>query len=171
MFVRVVRFTGVTAERVEALLARMAEEDGPPPGVPIKGLQMLFDASQGTAVVLQLFDSAEDMSEGEWEPRHHTALFDPNDPDWRLVQAKFSGYSDTTIESVRLIIERIACDTRGVLAYDKDGVPVAAALAGVANGIGIFWYDLLPGRLPHMTWRVAACPFALMVIGPVYFAD
>ncbi len=34
-----------------------------------------------------------------------------------------------------------------------------------AYGIGIFWYDLLPGRLPHMTWHVAAYPFLLMVIG------
>jgi GNAT superfamily N-acetyltransferase len=79
-----------------------------------------------------------EMTDREWEPKHHTALFNPNDPDWRLTQARLSGYSDYSIESVRLIIERIACETRGILAYDKDGVPVAAALAGVANGIGIF---------------------------------
>jgi hypothetical protein len=64
MFVRVVRFTDVTTERVEALLARIEQEGGPPPGVPVKGLQMLVDESQGTAVVLQLFDTAEDMREG-----------------------------------------------------------------------------------------------------------
>jgi hypothetical protein len=64
MFVRVVRFTDVTTERVEALLARIEEEGGPPPGVPVKGLQMLFDEGQATAVVLQLFDSAEDMAAG-----------------------------------------------------------------------------------------------------------
>ena len=64
MYVRVVRFTDVTAERVEALLARVEESGGPPPGVPAKGLQVLFDAAQGTAVVLQLFDSAEDMRIG-----------------------------------------------------------------------------------------------------------
>lgn len=79
-----------------------------------------------------------EMGGRAWEPRHHTALFAAADPDWRLAQAKMSGYSDYSIESVRLIIERIACDTRGILAYDKDGVPAAAALAGVANGIGIF---------------------------------
>ena len=79
-----------------------------------------------------------EMTGREWEPRHHTALLAPADPEWRLAQAGMSGYSDYSIESVRLIIERIACDTRGVLAYDKDGVPAAAALAGVANGIGIF---------------------------------
>ena len=64
MYVRVVRFTDVTAERIEGLLARIEEEGGPPPGVPVKGLQLLFDESQGTAVVLQLFDSAEDMGTG-----------------------------------------------------------------------------------------------------------
>ena len=64
MNVRVVRFTDVTAERVEGLVARIEEEDGPPPGVPVKGLQMLFDESQGTAVVLQIFDSAEDTRAG-----------------------------------------------------------------------------------------------------------
>ena len=64
MFVRVVRFADVTTERVEALLARIEAEGGPPPGVPVKGLQMLVDERQGTAVVLQLFDTAEDMREG-----------------------------------------------------------------------------------------------------------
>ena len=64
MYVRVVRFTDVTAERVDGLIARIEQEGGPPPGVPVKGLQMLFDESQGTAVVLQLFDSAEDMRAG-----------------------------------------------------------------------------------------------------------
>jgi len=64
VFVRVVRFTDVTAERVEELLARIEQEGGPPPGIPVKGLQLLFDESQRTAVVLQLFDSAEDMRAG-----------------------------------------------------------------------------------------------------------
>ena len=64
MFVRVVRFTDVTPERVEGLIARIDAEDGPPPGVPVKGLQMLFDPDQETAIVLQLFDSAEDMRTG-----------------------------------------------------------------------------------------------------------
>jgi hypothetical protein len=61
---RVVRFTDVTAERVEGLLARIEESDGPPPGVRTTGLQILFDESQGTAVVLQHFESAEDMGDG-----------------------------------------------------------------------------------------------------------
>ncbi len=64
MHVRVVRFTDVTADRVDGLLARIEESDGPPPGVPSTGIQMLFDPTQGTAVVLQMFDSAEDMAAG-----------------------------------------------------------------------------------------------------------
>ena len=63
MFVRVVRFTDVTAERVESLVAGI-EEAGPPPGVPIKKLQLLFDEAQGTAVVMQFFDSEEDLRTG-----------------------------------------------------------------------------------------------------------
>jgi hypothetical protein len=34
------------------------------PGVSVTRLEMLFDATQGTAVVLQYFDTAEDMEAG-----------------------------------------------------------------------------------------------------------
>ena len=64
MYVRVVRFTDVTAERVDALLARIEQSDAAPEGAPITGLQLLFDAAQGTAVVLQTFDTSEDMRTG-----------------------------------------------------------------------------------------------------------
>ena len=64
MYVRVVRFTDVSAERIEALLARVEESEGPPADVPATGLKVLFDESQGTAVVLQYFDTAQDMDAG-----------------------------------------------------------------------------------------------------------
>jgi len=63
--VRVVRFTDVSAERMDGLLARIEESDGPPEGVPSTGIQILFDSAQGTAVVLQMYDSAEDMAAGD----------------------------------------------------------------------------------------------------------
>ena len=63
MFVRVVRFTDVTPERVQSLVAEI-DAGGPPPGVPIKKLQMIFDEAQGTAVVLQYFDSEDDLRTG-----------------------------------------------------------------------------------------------------------
>jgi hypothetical protein len=64
MYVRVVRFTDVSAERVEALLARIGESDGPPPGVPSTGLKVLSDEEQGTLVVLQYFATKDDMEAG-----------------------------------------------------------------------------------------------------------
>jgi hypothetical protein len=62
VYVRVVRFTDVSPDRIEGALARINESDGPPPGVSSTRLQMLVDAEQGTAVVLQHFDTAEDMA-------------------------------------------------------------------------------------------------------------
>jgi hypothetical protein len=64
MFVRVVRFTDVNSDRMEALLARIRESDGPPPGVPSTGLKILVDEAQGTADVLQYFATKEDMEAG-----------------------------------------------------------------------------------------------------------
>jgi len=61
MYVRVVRFTDVTPDRIAALKARIDESAGPPPGVSTTGLKVLFDQSSGTAVVLQHFATAEDM--------------------------------------------------------------------------------------------------------------
>lgn len=65
MYVRVVRFTDVNAERMKALLARIEESDGPPPGVPATRLTILSDETQSTAVVLQYFATAEDMRAGD----------------------------------------------------------------------------------------------------------
>jgi hypothetical protein len=64
MYVRVVRFTDVSRERMEQLQARVNEAGGPPPGVASTGLTVLFDESQGTAVVLQRFATAQDMEAG-----------------------------------------------------------------------------------------------------------
>jgi hypothetical protein len=64
VYARVVRFTDVSAERIQELLARIEDSDGPPPGVPATGLTMLYDEEQGTAVVLQHFATAEDMDAG-----------------------------------------------------------------------------------------------------------
>jgi len=63
VFVRVVRFTDVTAERVESLVAQI-DDSGPPPGVAIRKLQLVFDEAQGTAVVLQYFDDEEKLRTG-----------------------------------------------------------------------------------------------------------
>lgn len=62
MFVRVVRFADVSPDRIEGVLARIKESGGAPPGAPSSRLQMLSDAEQRTAVVLQYFDTADDMA-------------------------------------------------------------------------------------------------------------
>lgn len=64
MFVRVVRFTSVDPEHVDSLLARIKDNDGPPEGVDSTGIQILVDEEQGTAIVLQHFETREKMEEG-----------------------------------------------------------------------------------------------------------
>jgi hypothetical protein len=63
--VRVVRFTDVDSGRMDALMSRIDQNDGPPEGVESSGIQILADENQGTAVVLQFFDSAEQMRSSE----------------------------------------------------------------------------------------------------------
>ncbi|MEA2495646.1 MAG: hypothetical protein QOJ29_3557 [Thermoleophilaceae bacterium] len=64
-YVRAVRFTDVDRERVEQLIARVNEADGPPEGVRTTGLQVLVDDAQGTAVVLQAYETEQDMRDAE----------------------------------------------------------------------------------------------------------
>ena len=64
MYVRVVRFTDVDADRMRAMQERINESDGPPPGIPATGVKVLSDEAQGTAVVLQYFASQADMETG-----------------------------------------------------------------------------------------------------------
>jgi hypothetical protein len=64
MYARVVRFTNVDPDHLAGNLARV--QDGPPPvDIPAVGVQILHDPDQGTAVVIQLFESAEDMAAAE----------------------------------------------------------------------------------------------------------
>ena len=63
MYARVVRFTDVDADRLDTLISRINESDGPPEGVSIHSMRLLHDAEQGTAIVIQAYDSAEDMAE------------------------------------------------------------------------------------------------------------
>ena len=65
MHIRVVRFSDVDQERLDGLKARLAEASGPPEGVTSSGVQFLHDADQGTMVVVQKFDSLEDMQSSE----------------------------------------------------------------------------------------------------------
>lgn len=65
MHVRVVRFTDVDPARVEQLVSDINESNGPPEGVKATGLQILLDREQRTSVVIQFFESAQDMADSE----------------------------------------------------------------------------------------------------------
>ena len=65
MFMRVVRFTGIDAGTIDQQIADFQESEGPPPGIKATGLQMILDRDQGTAVVIQFFDSEQDMRDSE----------------------------------------------------------------------------------------------------------
>ncbi len=38
-------------------------------------------------------------------------------------------------------------------------------MVGLAYGLGVFWYSVLPAHLPEQAWRVAALPFAAIALG------
>jgi hypothetical protein len=65
MYARVVRFTDVDADHLAGRLAETEAREGPPADIPAKGIQILHDVDQGTAVVIQLFETAEDMAAAE----------------------------------------------------------------------------------------------------------
>ena len=114
MFVRVVRFTDVTAERVASLVASI-DETGPPPGVAIKKLQLVFDEAQGTAVVLQYFDDEESLRAGA----ETFAAMDPSETPGTRV----------SVDTGELKVERDALDP--VVAW-KERVPLLVGRAAVA---------------------------------------
>ena len=65
MYARVVRFTEVDPDHLAERLADIEGRDGPPVDVPAKGIQILHDSGQRTAVVIQLFETADDMAAAE----------------------------------------------------------------------------------------------------------
>jgi GNAT superfamily N-acetyltransferase len=81
---------------------------------------------------------ARQMPDDDWKVSAKTRLFDPRDPAWHETQAAMSGYNRHTIDILKSILDVAACDNCGVLAYDEDDQPVAAALATVSNGIGVY---------------------------------
>ena len=65
MYARVVRFTDVDPDHLARRLSEAEAREGPPVDIPSKGVQILHDADQRTAVVIQLFETADDMAAAE----------------------------------------------------------------------------------------------------------
>ena len=64
MHARVVRFTDVDPDHLAQRLSDI-DTSGPPVDITAKGIQIMHDPDQRTAVVIQLFETADDMAAAE----------------------------------------------------------------------------------------------------------
>jgi hypothetical protein len=65
MYARVVRFTDVDPGHLAGRLEEIEAREEPPVDIPAKRVQILHDPDQRTAVVIQLFETADDMAAAE----------------------------------------------------------------------------------------------------------
>ena len=65
MYARVVRFTDVDPDHLAGRLAEADERQGPPVDIPAKTVQILHDPDQRIAVVIQVFETSDDMAAAE----------------------------------------------------------------------------------------------------------
>jgi hypothetical protein len=69
VFARVVRWEGADPEALKASADQIRSDveasDGPPEGVPAKGLIILQDTDGGRAMAITLFETAEDYEQGD----------------------------------------------------------------------------------------------------------
>ncbi len=65
MHARVVRFTDVDPGHLDERVGEAEARGGPPVDIPAKEVQILHDADQRTAVVIQFFETADDMAAAE----------------------------------------------------------------------------------------------------------
>jgi hypothetical protein len=72
MYARVVRFTGVSPDRIAEIVGRVEESGGPPPGVDSTGFKLVVDEAEGTAIFVGFFETEEKM-------RDASAVFDQMD--------------------------------------------------------------------------------------------
>lgn len=64
MYARVVRFTDIDVDRIDATAGEIEGGEGPPPGVPAKAIRIMVDEAQGTAVAVIFFETEEEMKQG-----------------------------------------------------------------------------------------------------------
>ena len=65
MYARMVRFTDVDPDHLAKRTAEAEAREGPPVDIPAKSVQICHDPDQRTAVVIQLFETADDMAAAE----------------------------------------------------------------------------------------------------------
>jgi hypothetical protein len=66
MHARVVRFTDVEPEQMAKRVASVEERGGKPPvDIQVKEIQIMHDPDQQSAIVIQFFETADDMAAAE----------------------------------------------------------------------------------------------------------
>jgi len=65
MHARVVRFTDVDPDHMAQRVSEAQSRERPPVDITAKSVQILHDPDQRTAVVIQLFETADDMAAAE----------------------------------------------------------------------------------------------------------
>jgi hypothetical protein len=69
MYARVVRWEGAEAEALKRsaseIRSQAESEEGPPEGVPAKGLLILNDVENGRSLAITLFETEDDYREGD----------------------------------------------------------------------------------------------------------
>jgi len=69
MYARVVRWEGADAEGLKRAASEIRSQaeagDGPPEGVPAKGLLILNDGESGRSIAISLFETEDDYREGD----------------------------------------------------------------------------------------------------------
>jgi len=65
VYARVTRWENSTAEAQKAAAEMINSSDGPPEGVPAKGITVLDDHESGRSITITLFDSEEDRRVGD----------------------------------------------------------------------------------------------------------
>lgn len=67
MYARLAKWEGAEADALRASTEEMKSRasEGPPPGVPAKGFMMLVDPDSGRSMALVLFETEEDMRQGD----------------------------------------------------------------------------------------------------------
>ena len=67
MYARVVKWEGGDADAIRTATddIRTQSEQGPPPGVPAKGVLILGDPDNGRALAITLFETMDDLRQGD----------------------------------------------------------------------------------------------------------
>lgn len=65
MYARVTRWEDAQPDELQKMADQINESDGPPPGVPAKGIIVLADGDNGRCLTVTLFETEDDLRKGD----------------------------------------------------------------------------------------------------------